>query len=125
MLYSILLFAGIMSLVYFLYINGFGGVSNKSALMYIGSISGARFASCTGTIKRVLKFKESRVVCFTLDLNLSKGKLIVELLDKDKCPVLTLSDSNSVGRIDVTAKQRYYLVFKYQSATGDYSLRWE
>ena len=125
MLYSVLLFAGIVSLVYFLYFNGFGEFGNKSALMYIGSVSGARFTSCTGTIKRVLKFKESKVFTFILDLNLSKGKLVVELLDKDKCPVLTLSDSNPVGRIEVTAKQRYYLVFKYQSATGNYSLRWE
>lgn len=125
MLYSVLLFAGIVSLVYFLYFNGFGEFSNKSALMYISSVSGARFTSCTGTIKRVLKFKESKVFTFILDLNLSKGKLVVELLDKDKCPVLTLSDSNPVGRIEVTAKQRYYLVFKYQSATGNYSLRWE
>lgn len=123
--YSAILFAGIVCFVYFLYINGFGELNNKCALMYIGSVSGARFASCTGTIKRVLKFKESRVFTFILDLDLSKGKLIVELLDKNKCPVLTLSDSNPVGRIEVIAKQRYYLVFKYQSATGDYSLRWE
>lgn len=116
--------------VHILYINGYGVISNKRAVMYVGSIRGktsckAMFTSCSGTIKRVMKFKESKIFRFHLISNLSKGSLTVEILDAGKRPLCTLSEKNPIADIKINAKGRYYLVFTFQSATGDYILNWE
>ena len=59
----IILFCMIGILSYLLYINGYMVVASKRALMFLSSKRGrkAMFSSCTGYIKRVIKFKNSKV----------------------------------------------------------------
>lgn len=129
MLKIVLILTFAVLVVYILYINGYGVVSNKRAVMYVGTIRGkssckAMFTSCSGTIKRVMKFKEHKIVRFQLISNLSKGSLMVEILDAGKYPVAALSEKNPIAEFEVNAKERYYLIFSFQSATGDYILSW-
>ena len=112
---------------YFLYINGYLVTNAKRAVMYIGSLGGrkASFSSCTGYTKRVIKFKESGSVHFNLALEISKGEVTMELLDTNKQCILQLSNTQPSSVIQIDAKKRYFLVFRFKSASGSYLLTWE
>ena len=112
---------------YFLYINGYLVTNAKRAVMYIGSLGGrkANFSSCTGYTKRVIKFKESGSVHFNLALEISKGEVTMELLDTNKHCILQLSNTQPSSVIQIEAKKRYFLVFRFKSASGSYLLTWE
>ena len=112
---------------YFLYINGYLVTNAKRAVMYIGSLVGrkANFSSFTGYTKRVIKFKESGSVHFNLALEISKGEVTMELLDTNKQCILQLSNTQPSSVIQIDAKKRYFLVFRFKSASGSYLLTWE
>lgn len=118
----------IMGIVfYFLYINGYLVINAKRAVMYIGSLGArkATFTSCTGYTKRIIKFKESGLVHFNLDLEISKGEVSMELLDATKQRILQLNNTKQNAIIHIDAKKRYFLVFRFKSASGSYLLTCE
>ena len=82
------------------------------------------FSSCTGYIKRVIKFKESKVYPVDFKLELEKGEVSLEILDAKKQSVLTLNDSQ-ISEIEVVGGQRYYMVLRFRSASGSYEVTWE
>ena len=117
-------------LMYVLYINGYMIVNAKRAVTFIGSIRGrgkcgASFHSCSGYMKRIMRFKESRVYHFELEVNLVSGEMVVEVLDREKKPVMRLDGNTPKAEIEVDTKKRYTLVFRFKSATGDFKMRWE
>ena len=112
---------------YLLYINGYLVTNAKRAVMYVGSMRGkkASFTACTGYTKRVVRFKESETVRFVFDLDVSKGEVTMELLDGAKRCILRLDDIRRSADIQVEANKRYYLVFRFKSASGNYLLSWK
>ena len=125
---AFIVLAMIMAIVfYWLYTNGYFVINAKRALLYVGSMGGkkATFTSCTGYTKRVIKFRESGEFHFHLDATLSKGELTMELLDSAKQCILKLDSVNTSGVTPIDAQKRYYLVFRFQSASGSYLLTWE
>lgn len=70
----------------FLYSQGYMVSKSISAVVFIGSTKGnsAKFSSCSGYMKRVIKFKEDGTYTFVLDAELSKGDMSVELIDSTK-----------------------------------------
>lgn len=124
---SIFLLIAMGAAFYLLYINGFGVINAKRALLYFGFMGGrkATFTSCTGYTKRVIKFDTSGPINFDLHLELSKGEVVMELLDSAKQCVLKLDHTNPSAVLQIDAKKRYYLVFRFQSASGNYLLTWE
>ena len=115
---------GILS--YLLYINGYMVVVSKRAFMFLGSKRGkkAMFSSCTGYIKRVIKFKESKVYHVNFGLELEKGEVALELLDEKKQIILSLN-GNDTSEIEVENGKRYYMILRFKSATGSYEVTWE
>ena len=88
-------------LMYFLYINGYMIINAKRAVSFIGAIRGrgrcgASFRSCSGYMKRIIRFQESRAYHFALE-----------------------------ATIEVDGKNRYTLIFRFKSATGDFKMRWQ
>ena len=122
----IILFCMIGILSYLLYINGYMVVASKRALMFLSSKRGrkAMFSSCTGYIKRVIKFKNSKVYHVDFKLELEKGEVILEILDAKKQSVLALN-SSKISEIEVVGGQRYYMVLRFKSASGSYEITWE
>ena len=125
-----LLIVPLAALFYLLYINGILVLSNKRAAVFVGSIRGkercsARFCACSGQMRRVFRFEESMNYHFTFTNELSEGTLRVEVLDGKKNKLLVLDSDQSEGNIEVDKKKRYYLVFRFQSATGSYELAWK
>ena len=124
---SIFLLIAMGTAFYLLYINGFVVINAKRAVLYFGFMGGrkATFTSCTGYTKRVIKFDTGGPMNFDFHLELSKGEVVMELLDSTKQCVLKLDRTNPRATLSVDAPKRYYLVFRFQSASGNYLLTWE
>ena len=84
----------------------------------------ATLDSCTGWVKHMGRFRESRTYEFTLDTQLSKGDVGVILLDANKELLVRLNRQSPTGTIDLDAKNRYYLRWKFEDATGKCVLHW-
>ena len=127
MIKTILIFLVLAAIYYVLYINGYLLFNNKKALTFVGSKRGnkASFSACTGTIKRVVKFDADKICKVTLDCRLSKGEMSVSLLDSSKQEIINLTSTNKTADVNVEKGKRYYLVFGFKSASGDYELKWE
>ena len=108
----------------FLYNRGYMVVKSLSAVTFIGSSkgTGANVTSCSGYIKRIVRFRESGTLSYYLDAELSKGDILVELLDSGKHSIMKLNRENNHASITVESKKKYYLVVNFKSATGCYSL---
>ena len=124
---TLLFLAALGVILYVQYRNGYIHLQSKTAVKYIGSVGDkhATFTSCSGYTKRVVRFKESGTVRFTYEPELTAGNVTVELLDAGKQVVLRLSGANARADVPVEAKKAYYLVIRFQSATGSYQLDWE
>ena len=99
-------------------------INSKSAVSFFGSTRGnsARFTSCSGYMKRIVRFKADGTYTFILDADLSKGDMSVELLDSTKQKIMQLNCANRSASITVEKKKKYYLVINFRSATGRYAL---
>lgn len=80
--------------------------------------------TCTGWVKHMGRFYESRTYTFVLDAQLSKGDVDLLLLDKKKQPLLKLNQQVSSQTIDLDEKNRYYLRWEFKNASGKCELRW-
>ena len=69
-------------------------------------------------------FKESKVYNIDFKLELEKGEVVLELLDAKKQVILSLNKSEC-SKIKVESRQRYYMVIRFKSATGNYEVIWE
>lgn len=74
----------------------------------------ATLDSCTGWVKHMGRFFESRTYEFSLDTQLSKGEAEVILLDAKKEPLMKLNRQSPTDTIDLDAKNRYYLRWKFE-----------
>ena len=112
---------------YILYINGLLVINAKSAVMYVGSQRGfkAKFSSCSGYTKRVIRFKESKSYKVFFNCKLEKGEVEIELLDNAKQKLASLNTNNPIADINVDKNKRYYLVIRFLSATGSYVISCE
>ena len=126
MLKSILIMAALLAVYYLLYINGYMIINAKKATLFLGKDRGkyARFASCSGYMKRVIRFKESREYEFSFETELEKGEVSVELWKGNKDKILSLTDRGT-QTVSVESKERYYLVLRFVSATGNYHVDWK
>lgn len=113
-----------------LYFAGFLPVSAKSAKTFIGSMGAGRshceasFTECSGSIHRVIRFRESRSYSFRLDARIQSGSVTVTLSDRDRLPLMILDGSNPSGVLPLQAGRMYFLNIRFQRASGDYRLDW-
>ena len=123
----VLVIVGIVLLFYVLYINGYMIMQSKRALMYVGTDRGkkASFTSCSGYTKRVVKFEEDRSYYFDLKLELTKGDVMVEILDSGKQCLLSLGQNTTEGSITAEKGKRYYMVVRFRAASGNYTVDWK
>ena len=111
---------------YLLYSNGYLSMASKRAVMYVGSKRGkaAKFSSCSGYTKRIIKVQETKQYRFSLDCNLTAGTILVEVLDASKKMILTLDETRRCADVDLEKGKRYDLIVRFKSASGDYVLDW-
>ena len=118
-------------LLYVLYERGYLPVKSMSSIHFIGNMgagtnkASAAFGSATGQIRRVLRFKESKSYEFTFKGKISKGTVQAYVLESNKIPELVLDNDCPSGIIHAVKGQRYYLVIRFQNASGEYTLLWK
>lgn len=124
MLKTVLLLLIMAVVFWILYDRGYMVLNSKTAAFYVGSKRGtsARFTTCSGSVKRIVRFREDGVSTFVLDLELSKGEVSVELYDSDKQQVLQLDSAKRSASVSLERGKKYTLVVKFKSATGRYAL---
>ena len=118
----------IIGIVFYLsYINGILAIQSKRAIVYIGSLKGnkAKFVSCTGYTKRIIRFEENKTYRIVLNTELSAGKLSITFLDSEKNNLFSLTRNAENGVIYAEKGKRYYLIVRFKSATGNYVLKWD
>lgn len=117
--------------MYLLYTNGYLHVQSKTALTFMGDGGGMKnrmgfsFTRCNGWVRRVLKVKEGGIYRFDLDTSLSKGSVQFQVLNAGKLPLLTLDPDIPRGRIQLEAKQRYFVQMQFLHTSGDCKAAWE
>ena len=111
---------------YLLYSNGYLDMASKRAVMYVGSKRGkaAKFSSCSGYTKRIIKVQGTKQYRFSLECNLTAGTILVEVLDASKKPILSLDETHRCAAVDMEKGQRYDLIVRFKSASGDFVLDW-
>ena len=118
-------------LLYVLYDRGYLPVKSISAIHFIGNMSAGTnkasgaFGSASGQIRRVLRFKESKPYEFTFKGKITKGTVQAYVLESNKIPDLVLDNDCPSGIVHAVKDQRYYLVIRFQNASGEYTLSWK
>ncbi len=124
----IAIFAVVVAVIYILYCQGFAVLKRTAAIMMVfrrgKHADHATFDSCTGWIKHAGRFHESKTYEFVLEMQLSKGSVEVILLDRKKRELMKLDQHTLTGKIDLDARNRYYLRWEFKGATGKCELRW-
>lgn len=125
-----ILFMTFLSIMfYILWIKGYLIISRKTAKLFIGSLRNKercriKFASCNGYIKKIIKFKGNRTYDFCLKSKVENGLVLAEIWDSNKKILLGLNSDMPSSSINVDKKCRYYLVLKFEKATGELELLW-
>ena len=127
---AILILVMLPIIFYVLYSNGYMVLGKKTAKIFVGKNRGtnaywSQFGECDGELKKVARFRNSKEYKFHLDVGLAEGTVSVELLDKDKNVIMKLTPENPEASFAVDKKQRYYMVYKFEHATGSYEMTWE
>ncbi|HOQ74406.1 MAG: hypothetical protein WAP45_11085 [Limnochordia bacterium] len=119
-----------LAVQYLLYINGFLVIRAISALVFFspvpwwGTAPRARVKACTGFVRKVIKFKESRTYHFSFSSEVSKGSITAEIQGRNKETLLVLDGEKTSDVLDVQSGERYYLVVRFKRATGSFELSW-
>lgn len=108
-------------LFYILYMQGLMVINTKQAVMFMGSIRGrsnckARFTMCSGSMKRVIRFEDSRTYNFSLKHELQNGEMAVKILDSSKQPVITLDSNNIKARLNADKNIIWFFCLSRQPA---------
>ena len=127
---AILILVMLPIIFYVLYSNGYMILGKKTAKIFVGKNRGtnaywSQFAECNGELKKVARFRNSKEYKFHLNAGLAEGTVSVELLDKDKDVIMKLTPETPDASFTVDKKLRYYMVYKFEHATGSYEMTWE
>lgn len=120
-----LLLIAILALVFYgLYINGLLTLTCQRAVKFISKNKGlyASFGYCNGFIKRVMVFNEIRPLEFDFLPEITKGEVIVEILDKEKTAHVMLDDLHRHATFTPQVGTRYYLKVSFKGASGKYQV---
>ena len=106
-----------------LYRNGFLVLSSKRALSFIGIRRGreASFTACTGHIRWVVRFPDSKTVRVSFAPQLTKGSISLEIRDHD-AQLLFLDSTDTTGSFSAAKGRSYTVIIHFHSASGKYTL---
>ena len=129
---NILLFIAIVvvvsAVIYILYCQGFAVLRRTAAIIIVfrhgKNADRAILDSCTGWVKHVGRFHESKTYEFFFDAQLSKGNVEVILLDRKKQQLMKLNPQFPTCKIELDVRNRYYLRWEFKGATGKCELHW-
>ncbi len=113
-----------------LYNSGYMLTGSKTARVFVGKNRGTnaywmQFVECSGEMKRIVRFRHSKEYHFYLDAGITVGAVSIEVLNKEKQAVLLLTPEQPEAAMMADRKKKYYMVYKFENASGAYEMRWE
>lgn len=128
MIYVFVALAVFAVFIYLLYRQGFAVTKSIAAILFIfrpeRQADRVSLDTCTGWVRHVGRFHESRIYEFYLNCQLSNGDAEVTLLNSQVQALLRLNRNQPTGVIELEKKARYYLQWDFQRATGKCELCW-
>ena len=128
MIYVFVALAVFAVFIYLLYRQGFAVTKSIAAILFIfrpeRQADRVSLDTCTGWVRHVGWFHESRIYEFYLNCQLSNGDAEVTLLNSQVQALLRLNRNQPTGVIELEKKARYYLQWDFQRATGKCELCW-
>ena len=117
MIQSAFLIIMLTGIFIFLYDRGYMAIKSISAVSFVGfsKENGARFTSCNGYLKRIVRFKSDGTSRFSLDAELTKGDVSVELLSITKERLMVLNCASPNASVTVEKGKKYYLIVRFKS----------
>ena len=127
--WGLLFVSGLCLGFYLLYINGLLMLSAKIAVIFAGYIrkngeAALQFAGCNGQVKRVLRFHKAGNYEFVYRSEISEGAVTLQILDEKKRELISCMGMNYAAKLEAEEKKRYYMVFRFNNATGKCSVMW-
>lgn len=127
--WGLLFVSGLCLGFYLLYINGLLMLSAKIAVIFVGYIrkngeAALQFAGCNGQVKRVLRFHKAGNYEFVYRSEISEGAVTLQILDEKKRELISCMGMNYAAKLEAEEKKRYYMVFRFNNATGKCSVMW-
>lgn len=127
-LFFIVIAVLVCAVIYILYCQGFAVLRRTAAIIFVfrhgKNADTATLDSCTGWVKHVGRFHESKTYEFFFDAELSKGNVEVILSDRKKQQLMKLTPQSPTCKIKLEEKNRYYLRWEFKGVTGKCELRW-
>ena len=125
--------AMVLGLMYILYRSGCAVMNRKYALLYTEyprmgkrrNCIEARFLSCSGVTKRVIRLPRSRRYQFIFSSNTTKGSVCVENYGTQNALMATLNNEQPCLIISTEEKTGCRVVTKFKNADGEYRLIWK
>lgn len=118
----------VCAIIYILYCQGFAVLRRTAAIIFVfrhgKNADTATLDSCTGWVKHVERFHESKTYEFFFDAQLSKGNVEVILSDRKRQQLMKLNPQSPTCKIELDAGNRYCLRWEFKGATGNCELRW-
>ena len=104
-------------------------LSAKIAVIFAGYIrkngeAALQFAGCNGQVKRVLRFHKAGNYEFAYRSEISEGTVTLQILDEKRRELISCMGMNYAAKLEVEEKKRYYMVFRFNNATGKCSVMW-
>lgn len=128
MIYVFVALAVFAVFIYLLYRQGFAVTKSIAAILFIfrpeRQADRVSLDTCTGWVRHVGRFHESRIYEFHLNCQLSNGDTEATLLNSQMQALLHLSRNQPTEVIELEKKSRYYLQWDFQRATGKCELCW-
>ena len=127
--WGLLFVSGLCLGFYLLYINGLLMLSAKIAVIFVGYIrkngeAALQFAGCNGQVKRVLRFHKAGNYEFVYRSEISEGAVTLQILDEKRRELISCMGMNYAAKLEAEEKKRYYMVFRFNNATGKCSVMW-
>lgn len=127
---TIALVSFIVGLIYLLYLAGLPITPFQTKLyhyqtkgVFKDELRGS-CSACTGYTKKILRLKKERYI-FRLESSFRKGLMFAQVLDADKKELFRLDTEHRVQEHSFVSGERYYLILKFQKASGRYCLNWD
>ncbi|MCL2055482.1 MAG: hypothetical protein FWG90_13765 [Oscillospiraceae bacterium] len=84
-----------------------------------------KIIKCSGYLKKAFYINANEKCVLHFDSEMTDGNVTVEIVDSEKNIISILSNDNKNAVLKSDKKAKYYLVFKFNKATGKFSFGWE
>lgn len=108
---------------------GIAQIKRMTALMFVGIRYKNPFTitmkKCNGYLRKTFYVDANEQCTLNFTSEMTSGSVKVEVLDANKNNVFILSDHNKEEMLKSNIKTKYYIIFKFDNASGKFTFGWK